>query len=58
MKIFISGANIFLTDDGNCLKIGDFGSAVKIKAHTTLPGEVQGFVGTQGKHSLPTISSL
>lgn len=43
----IKSANIFLTDDGNCLKIGDFGSAVKIKAHTTLPGEVQGFVGTQ-----------
>lgn len=45
----IAGANIFLTDSGNCLKIGDFGSAVKIKAHTTMPGELQGFVGTQGE---------
>lgn len=41
-------ANIFLTAEGNCLKLGDFGSAVKIKAHTTVPGELQGFVGTQG----------
>lgn len=31
------------------MKLGDFGSAVKIKAHTTVPGELQGFVGTQGK---------
>lgn len=45
----LAGANIFLTDEGNCLKLGDFGSAVKIKAHTTMPGELQGFVGTQGK---------
>lgn len=45
----IKSANIFLTDEGNCLKIGDFGCATKIKAHTTLPGELQGFVGTQGK---------
>jgi serine/threonine protein kinase len=45
----VTGANIFLTDEGNCLKLGDFGSAVKIKAHTTMPGELQGFVGTQGK---------
>lgn len=43
----IKTANIFLTDEGNCLKLGDFGSAVKIKAHTTMPGELQGFVGTQ-----------
>ena len=40
-------ANIFLTDEGNCLKLGDFGSAVQIKAHSTMPGELQGFVGTQ-----------
>ena len=40
-----------MTDEGNCLKLGDFGSAVKIKAHTTMPGELQGFVGTQGKKS-------
>lgn len=45
----IKSANIFLTDQGNCLKLGDFGSAVKIKMHTTMPGELQGFVGTQGK---------
>ncbi|XP_046611191.1 mitogen-activated protein kinase kinase kinase 4 isoform X1 [Neodiprion virginianus] len=43
----IKTANIFLTDEENCLKLGDFGSAVKIKAHTTMPGELQGFVGTQ-----------
>lgn len=29
------------------MKLGDFGSAVQIKAHTTMPGELQGFVGTQ-----------
>lgn len=44
----IKGANIFLTDDCQNLKLGDFGCAVKIKAHTTMPGELQGFVGTQG----------
>ncbi|XP_076665905.1 mitogen-activated protein kinase kinase kinase 4 [Andrena cerasifolii] len=43
----IKTANIFLTDEGNCLKLGDFGSSVQIKAHTTMPGELQGFVGTQ-----------
>lgn len=43
----IKTANIFLTAEGNCLKLGDFGSAVKIKAHTTVPGELHGFVGTQ-----------
>ncbi|XP_043681622.1 mitogen-activated protein kinase kinase kinase 4 [Vespula pensylvanica] len=43
----IKTANIFLTNEGNCLKLGDFGSAVQIKAHTTMPGELQGFVGTQ-----------
>lgn len=43
----IKPANIFLTKSGNCLKLGDFGSAVKIQAHTTVPGELQGYVGTQ-----------
>lgn len=43
----IKTANIFLTNDGNCLKLGDFGSAVKIQAHTTMPGELKGYVGTQ-----------
>ncbi|XP_029713215.2 mitogen-activated protein kinase kinase kinase 4 isoform X2 [Aedes albopictus] len=43
----IKTANIFLTKDGNCLKLGDFGSAVKIQAHTTMPGELKGYVGTQ-----------
>lgn len=52
----IKPANIFLTDDRSCLKLGDFGSAVKIEAHTTMPGELKGYVGTQaymapeGKH--------
>ncbi|KAG8228065.1 hypothetical protein J437_LFUL007235 [Ladona fulva] len=43
----IKSANIFLADEGNCLKLGDFGCAVKIKTHTTMPGELIGFVGTQ-----------
>ncbi|KAJ8934430.1 hypothetical protein NQ318_017131 [Aromia moschata] len=43
----IKTANIFLTEEGNCLKIGDFGCAAKIKANTTMPGELKGFVGTQ-----------
>lgn len=46
----IKTANIFLTDEGNCLKIGDFGCAAKIKSTTTMPGELKGFVGTQGKY--------
>lgn len=45
----IKTANIFLVAGGNSLKLGDFGSAVKIQAHTTVPGELQGYVGTQGK---------
>lgn len=44
----IKPANIFLTQEGNCLKIGDFGCAAKIKSNSTMPGELQGFVGTQG----------
>lgn len=43
----IKPANIFLTNDRSCLKLGDFGSAVKIEAHTTMPGELKGYVGTQ-----------
>lgn len=43
----IKCANIFLTNEGNCLKLGDFGSAVKIKSHVTMPGELKGYVGTQ-----------
>lgn len=43
----VKPANIFLTKSGNCLKLGDFGSAVKIQAHTTIPGELQAYVGTQ-----------
>lgn len=45
----IKTANIFLVNGSNSLKLGDFGSAVKIQAHTTVPGELQGYVGTQGK---------
>jgi mitogen-activated protein kinase kinase kinase 4 len=41
----IKGANIFLTSDGN-LKLGDFGCCVKLKNHTTMPGELSAFVGT------------
>uniref|UniRef100_A0A8D8PRX7 Mitogen-activated protein kinase kinase kinase 4 n=4 Tax=Cacopsylla melanoneura TaxID=428564 RepID=A0A8D8PRX7_9HEMI len=43
----IKSANIFLTAEGHSLKLGDFGSAVKMNAHTTVPGELNGFVGTQ-----------
>uniref|UniRef100_A0A182Y782 Mitogen-activated protein kinase kinase kinase 4 n=1 Tax=Anopheles stephensi TaxID=30069 RepID=A0A182Y782_ANOST len=43
----IKTANIFLHKDGNYLKLGDFGSAVKIQAHTTMAGELKGYVGTQ-----------
>lgn len=44
----IKTANIFLVAEANSLKLGDFGSAVKIQAHTTVAGELQGYVGTQG----------
>jgi len=43
----IKTANIFLTEEMKTIKLGDFGCAVKIKAATTMPGELQGFVGTQ-----------
>lgn len=43
----IKSGNIFLTNEGHCLKLGDFGCAVKIRNNTTAPGELQGFVGTQ-----------
>ncbi|XP_059054554.1 uncharacterized protein LOC131848650 [Achroia grisella] len=43
----IKSGNIFLTHEGHCLKLGDFGCAVKIRAHTTAPGELQGYIGTQ-----------
>ncbi|XP_045768007.1 mitogen-activated protein kinase kinase kinase 4 isoform X1 [Maniola jurtina] len=43
----IKSGNIFLTNEGHCLKLGDFGCAVKIRANTTAPGELQGYVGTQ-----------
>ena len=42
------GDNIFLTNGGKSLKLGDFGCAAKIKQQTTMQGELQGFVGTQG----------
>ena len=46
VETFLSGANIFLTDEANNLKLGDFGCAVKMHTQATLPGELQGFVGT------------
>ena len=56
--VVILGANIFLTSDGP-LKLGDFGSAVKLKNHTTMPGEVNNLVGTAGECSLriPSLQS-
>jgi len=44
------GANIFLTLKGS-VKLGDFGCSVKLKSHTTMPGELMtnaGAVGTPG----------
>ena len=46
----ILGANIFLTPDG--LKLGDFGCAVKLKNHTTLPGEFKTMAGTTGNYTV------
>ncbi|KAI5635180.1 protein kinase domain-containing protein [Phthorimaea operculella] len=43
----IKSGNIFLTNEGHCLKLGDFGCAVKIRANTTARGELVGHVGTQ-----------
>ena len=45
----LTGANIFLTPDG--LKLGDFGCAVKLKNHTTLPGEFKTMAGTTGNYN-------
>lgn len=43
-------ANIFMTDDWNCLKIGDFGCAAKVKSQTTTAAEeLNGLFGTAGK---------
>ncbi|RVE39933.1 hypothetical protein evm_015417, partial [Chilo suppressalis] len=49
MSLFEAGVhcicgNILLTDECQGLKLGNF---VKIRANTTAPGELQGFVGTQ-----------
>lgn len=50
ITIFISaGANIFLTEEGNTLKLGDFGCAVRLRGHQTEVGELAGIVGTHGE---------
>lgn len=43
------GANIFLTEEGNTLKLGDFGCAVRLRGHQTEVGELAGIVGTHGE---------
>ncbi|XP_076046818.1 mitogen-activated protein kinase kinase kinase 4-like [Oratosquilla oratoria] len=42
----IKGANIFLTQEGNILKLGDFGCSVRIRGFQTEVGEFSGIVGT------------
>ena len=42
------GANIFLSSDGH-VKLGDFGCAVRLQKHNTMPGEISAFMGTAGK---------
>ncbi|XP_042228698.1 mitogen-activated protein kinase kinase kinase 4-like isoform X2 [Homarus americanus] len=42
----IKGANIFLSDEANTLKLGDFGCAVRLRGHQTEIGELAGIVGT------------
>ena len=47
IALIVSGANIFLTSNGH-VKLGDFGCSVKLKSHTTMPGEFHNLVGTTG----------
>ncbi|XP_069173757.1 mitogen-activated protein kinase kinase kinase 4 isoform X4 [Procambarus clarkii] len=42
----IKGANIFLSEEGNTLKLGDFGCAVRLRGHQTEIGELAGIAGT------------
>ena len=41
--LVFSGPNIFLSEKG--IKLGDFGCAVKLKNHTTMPGELKSMAG-------------
>lgn len=46
-KVYFTGANIFLTSTGH-VKLGDFGCSVKLRSHSTMPGEFNNLVGTTG----------
>lgn len=56
MYLFVIGANIFLTEDG--LKLGDFGSSVKLKESTTMKTCLAGRTIGKCPHKWSTDASL
>jgi len=53
----IKPANIFLTDDHRVLKLGDFGSSVRLQGDDTMVGELTVYVGTPAYMAPEVISS-